>query len=184
NARLRGARDRAERNQQHALAAAGLMTAQIAERVRPIAGTESTTVEAILNDVAGVYDDLLREDPSPAAVAGKAEMLTAFADIDLEMNKTARAALHADQAVGLFQQLCGQDPGSARYQAGLADGQEVQGRVRLQQGDLAAALAAFRASQALRERLSEREPDSARRKGELARSLTWVGGALEQQGDE
>src|SRR5262249_34041743 len=72
SARLRVERDRAVENEgqarrglRQARAAADTLVTELADGIRPIAGTQSRTVERILARAAQVDEGLLQEDPSP-----------------------------------------------------------------------------------------------------------------------
>jgi serine/threonine protein kinase len=181
--RTRAERDRAQRSQQQALAAAKVLVSQVAEGIKPIAGTQSSTVAHILDNVAKVYDDLLQENDSAEVIAGKAEMLNAFADISLEMNRSGQASDRSAQALALFERLVKEEPNQLAYQAGMALSQDLQGRVLVEEGHLDSALRAFRESLAIRQRLTAREPDQPQWQADLASSHVWIGNVLEQQGD-
>jgi tetratricopeptide (TPR) repeat protein/predicted Ser/Thr protein kinase len=179
----RAERDRARRSQRQALAAAKVLVSQVAEGIKPIAGTQSPTVERILDNVATVYDDLLQENESAEVLAGKAEMLNAVADVCLEMNRTGQAADRSAQALALFARLSREEPAQTDYQSGMALSQDLRGRVLVEQGHLGPALEAFREALAIRQRLAAREPDRPLWQAEIALSQTWIGNVLEWQGD-
>jgi hypothetical protein len=182
--RLAAEQRRTAANRERALEAANVMTKQIAERIRPLAGSQTSTVEAILQDVAGVYDDLVAADPSPDVRAGRGEMLTTRAAVDLEMNHPACAAEHAGEALRTFEELHAQDGGSLRYRAGLARSHEKLGWTAIQQGSCPRALEEFRAARALWEEVTDRQPDNVDWGDALGLSWVYLGNTLGRQGDD
>ncbi len=184
NVRLRRALDRSERSQRQAIRAANVMVVDLAQGLKPIAGTQSTTVETILQSASKVYDDLSADagaEPDPASLAGLGEAANALADIELEVNKTAEASASADRALALFRQLDRRSPGMPRTLAGLAEALEMRARVRIAQGDLPGSLRAFRESLAVRDRLAALEPDEPRWRAARAVSLLGIADVLIKQ---
>src|SRR5262249_60698823 len=108
-----------EKNYQHALQAADTLVAELAEGIKPITGTQSPTVEKILQSTVKVYDDLLQEGESPAVLAGKGKMLIAFADTYLDIEQTRRSADSAREALALSKRLTAQRPPNIPCRTGV-----------------------------------------------------------------
>jgi serine/threonine-protein kinase len=176
-------RDEAEKNFRLALEA-NASVADLADQLKPIAGTQSQTVDEILNLTARNYDRLLAEvGERPPLLAGKAEMLNAHADVYLEMNRSGPASACAGEALALFTRLAAQDPAAPRYQAGLARSHDLRGRVLVVQGHTGPALTAFRTALAIRHELATAEPANPEWQSALSTSHLWIGRALELHGD-
>jgi tetratricopeptide (TPR) repeat protein len=77
-------------------------------------------------------------------LAGKARMLTMFADLYLELDRTARAVAAADEAVGLFERLRADAPDDLGNTVGLARALEQQGNVAVQRGRVPVAVDTYR----------------------------------------
>src|SRR5262249_55861340 len=136
NARLGRERDRAEANFAATLRAADVLVTELAEGVRPIAGTQSPRVAAILRRAEQVYDDRGQRGDSTAVRAGKARLRVAFADIDLELGDVDSARAAADEARTLYEGLLAGSPGDPAYRAGLARALELHGRALAMRGRL------------------------------------------------
>jgi tetratricopeptide (TPR) repeat protein/tRNA A-37 threonylcarbamoyl transferase component Bud32 len=176
-------RDEAEENFRLALDA-NASVGDLAEQLKSIAGTQSQTVDEILNLTARNYDRLLAEvGDRPAVLAGKAEMLNARADVYFDMNRTGPALTCADEALALFTQLAAQDLAASRYQAGLALSHDLRGRALLSQGQSSEALTAFRAGLTIRQGLTTAEPSNPEWQSALSSSHIWIGRLLELRGD-
>jgi tetratricopeptide (TPR) repeat protein len=182
NRALRG-EDQARRSLQVAQSAADALVTELAQSIKPLAGTQSPAVQKILARAAAVYDDLLAQEESSPALEGKAGMLNAFADIYLELNDSARALASAREAAVLYEKLRAADPENLRYLAGLARGHEMAGRVLHEQGHLKSAQEALETSIALRAGLLEREPAESRWQVDLASGYNWLANILWEQED-
>src|SRR5262249_8205561 len=153
-------RDRAENNFQLALDN-NIAVTHLAEQLKPIAGTQSATVEKILDLAGRNYDRMLKGvGESVPLLEGKARMLNSFSDLYIDLGNTSRALACAEEARALFQRLCDRDQDALRWQAGLATSLERAGAALAWQGKLVPALTAFRQSLALREELVRRDRDN------------------------
>jgi tetratricopeptide (TPR) repeat protein len=179
--RADAARSRAEASRRTALKTADALVEELARGIKPIAGTRTKTVAHILDRARGVYEDLLREDPTPEVKAGQARMLNLFADLDLQMNDTAAALRDGQAAHDRFAELLadGDDPA---WRTGLALSDETLGRTLAKRGDLAGALRASEESKGLRRRLLDERPDEPARLLGLAKSHALVFKVLDSQG--
>ena len=72
------------------------------------------------------------------------------------------------------ERLAAADPGDAQAQRDLSVSHDKIGDIRARQGDLAAALAAFRASLAIRERLAAADPGDAQAQRDLVVSCVKI----------
>ena len=136
-----------------------LSVGELAEELRPLAGTRSDTVARILNRTRSNYERLLREaGATPHLLQGKARMLNSFSDLYLRAGNSRAAHAAAAEARGLFARLLdegrpGEDEESPeetrrRREGGLADSlalaQQLDGiPLRFTGPDLPGAVAGF-----------------------------------------
>ncbi|HET6387701.1 MAG TPA: hypothetical protein VFJ58_30300 [Armatimonadota bacterium] len=165
----------AQQNFSHAVMAADTIVSDLAEGIKPIAGTQSSTVKKILESASGVYASLLRDAKTPAVLSGKARMLNSFVDIYLKLNDSGRAAASARDALEIFQKLAAADPKNPEYQAGVASSEQLLGKVLARQGYISRSHATYLAALAVRERLAARWTDNLDYQGDLGASLYAVG---------
>ncbi|MEX0711147.1 MAG: protein kinase [Pirellulales bacterium] len=174
----------AERNFEHAVAAANAMVEKVAAGLRPLAGTKAETVESILNSAAGVYDNLLADAGQRSELlAGQGRMLNLFSEIYIDLGNSERAISSARQALSLHEALVKQDPGNAAWQSGLADSFERLGLAMITRGQSMPARSAFEECLDIRRELLARSPDDVERKSDLARAIYRLANVLEIQGD-
>jgi serine/threonine-protein kinase len=190
NGRLRAERNRAVRGEDQARrslevarSAADALVTELAESIKPLAGTQSPTVEKILARAARVYDDLLAQEESSPVLEAKAGMLNAFADIYLELNDSARALASAREAGDLFDRLHQADPENLRLLAGLARSHQMAGRVLHEQGHLETAQQELEKSIALSTRLTERDAEDPRWQAQLAFGYNFLANVLWEEDD-
>jgi tetratricopeptide (TPR) repeat protein len=159
-----------------------LSVGELAEKLRPLAGTQTPTVEKILQLAEQNYEKFLIEvGPSPAVNAGKARMLTAFSDLYWLMNRSRQAQETARQAIGLWEELRRDEPTNNRHREGLALAQARLSNAYYSQGRTTDAADAARASLALRrELLAEMPDDSERQTGVVIGLMTLVRVLTEQ----
>lgn len=148
----------AERRQTVAVAVADTMVTELAEGIKPIAGTQSTTVKRILNSAARVYTTLLKEGETPQALAGKARMLNAFVDVYIRLNDTRSAAASAREAGAIFERLVQQEPSNLQYQNGLAESHELIAKVLHRQGRFTQAATEHQKSLGIMQKLTALQP--------------------------
>ncbi len=102
----------------------------LAERLRPITGSQSRTVEEILNQASLNYEGLVKEvGETPRVLAGKGKMLNVFSDLYLELGSTTRALAAAEQAERIYQRQVAADRDNPDWQAGLALSLDSKGLV-------------------------------------------------------
>jgi tetratricopeptide (TPR) repeat protein len=82
-----------------------------------------------------------------------------FADLYLELDRTARAGAAADEAVAIFERLHTDAPDDPGYTVGLARACEQQGNVAVQRGRVPAAVDTYRRAVALFGRVPD-DPDA------------------------
>jgi serine/threonine protein kinase/tetratricopeptide (TPR) repeat protein len=168
-------RDRAENVLQAALDT-NIAVGDLAEQLKPLAGTQSTTVARILRLAARNYERLLQEGgETPALLEGKARMLNAFSEVYVELGDTTQARAAAEEAQRVFAGLIQRQPDNARWQAGLATSLERIGIVARLQGRLGPCLAAHEESLAIRQRLVELYPAESAYRMDLSTSQVLVG---------
>jgi tRNA A-37 threonylcarbamoyl transferase component Bud32/tetratricopeptide (TPR) repeat protein len=190
NLELQAQRNRAVRGEEQARqslavarAAADTLVAELAQGIKPLAGTQSPALQKILDRAAVVYDELLAQGESTAAMESKAKMLNAFADLYLELNDSARALSSAREAARLYEALLSEDRGAPPHVAGLASSHEMVGRVLHEQGHLKEAQQALEYSIALREELKKQCPDDDHWQAELASGYNWLANVLWEEDD-
>ena len=174
---------RADENARRAREAADVMVRELAQRLKPLASTQSATVEQILQRAVSVYRTLLETDQSPDTRAGWGELQNLAAELYLEMNNTGRANECLEDALATFRRLDTEHPNTPRHLAGQARTLELRGQTAAKQGNLPAALESFQQARALCERLHQADPADPARQSDLAAVVNWVGIVLEYQGD-
>jgi tetratricopeptide (TPR) repeat protein len=151
-------RDRAERVLRAALDT-NIAVEDLADQLKPVAGTQSTTVKSILQLAGRNYERLLREGgETPPLLEGKARMLTAFSKLYIDLGDTGQALALGEEARAIYTRLLDGEPDNARWRAGLASSLERVGVALRLQGRLAPCRAAFEKSLALRQRLVAQYP--------------------------
>ena len=171
------------RNYGHAVVAADTMVGELAEGIKPIAGTQSKTVRRILASASDVYDRLLAGGETPEALLGKARMLGSSVDIYLRLNDTTRAVESARGAVAILTRLAKKDPKNERYRAELARGHDLLGRALERQGRVAPARAAWERALPLWEALATGRGANEEHRAGLASSRANLADALYLQDD-
>ncbi len=146
-------RDVAEQNFRLALET-NVSVGDLAERLRPIAGTQGQTARAVLQLASANYDRLAAEvGETPEVRAGKAKMLNAFSGLYLDLNDSTQAVHSAREAVAIGEQLLATDPGRLAWQSILAASHHQLGRGLAPQGNSTAALTEHQESLKIREDL-------------------------------
>jgi serine/threonine protein kinase/Tfp pilus assembly protein PilF len=182
DARLR----EAERNLRLAIDT-NLSVGELAEELRPLAGTRSETVRRILSRTQANYERLLREaGATPHLLQGKARMLNSFSELYLQVGDSKAALAAAEKARDLFRGLLAEhglsEEDRRSRESGLGESLERRGRVLLKQGRTTDAVAGQREALAIRRRLaSARSGGQAQR--DLIDSLAALGEAHIQRGD-
>src|SRR5205807_1189626 len=132
----------------------------------------------------GLFDDMARfGQPTPELRYRKAWMLIQFARNYEILGDTAKQAARALDARQLLVELAAQRPNDTEYLAALAAAQIEVGDVLVAQGTRSEALASFRDSFAIRDRLSKSDPGNAIWQRELSVSYNKMGEVLTAQGD-
>jgi serine/threonine protein kinase/tetratricopeptide (TPR) repeat protein len=174
-------RDRAERVLRAALDT-NIAVEDLAGQLKPIAGTQSTTVKNILQLAARNYERLLREGgETPPLLEGKARMLTAFSELYIDLGDTGQALALAKEARAIYTRLLEREPDNARWRAGLATGLERVGVALRLQRRLAGCRAAFDQSLTLRKRLVAQFPGNPEYLMDLSASHVLIGQFLIDQ---
>ena len=174
----------AERNFQQAFHAADAMVTDLAEGIKPIAGTQSTTVKKILSSASNVYAGLLKAGATPPVLEGKARMLNSFVEIYLKLNDTGSALTSVRQSLAIYQSLLGKDPQNLHLQEGLARSHELLASVLFKQGAISRAASEDRIALTLRQKLVMRDGKNAVWQSNMANSLSQLAGDLSEQGDK
>jgi serine/threonine-protein kinase len=156
----------------------------LAEDIRPAPGTQSITLKRILEKASSQYDDLRRvAGDRPEVIEGKARVLTALSDLEINLGSTRRALDSAREAEELYRLLLRRDPASATWRAGLATARERAGIALSYRGQLAEARQGHGEARDLRRKLVEESPDEPRWQIALGGSHTHLGNLDNAHGD-
>lgn len=110
------ARAEAESNFQKAVRAAEVVSDELARGIKPIAGTQSSTVLEILARAETVYDELLAgPDPPARARHSKAKMLVLASDVYRNMGRVSLQRDRAARAVDLCADLPADGPDARAF---------------------------------------------------------------------
>jgi hypothetical protein len=179
----KAARERAEVNYRRSLRAADAMTEELARGIRPIAGTQSKDVLAILDRSKQIYDELLADpDVPPDALASKARALVLFAELYRDTNRSGPSRKAAEESITLFDRLLADRPADRPLRVGRAKARHRLAWATFDQGYHDDSLAGFRA--VIRE-LEDVGPDEdpVATAHFLASAYTFVGNHLWAFGD-
>jgi tetratricopeptide (TPR) repeat protein len=178
-------KQRADQSFQRALNDANSMVSKLADKLQPIPGTQSKTLERIFATAEDVYKELLRDlGDSTAVLESKARMLGAYTDIYLRLGNTKEALPRARKADEIIKQLAQQNPDNPERQHDLANSHQRIGDVLVAQGKRAQALEDYRASLAIREQLAQQNPGNPERQHDLANSHERIGDVRLPQGEQ
>jgi tetratricopeptide (TPR) repeat protein len=138
----------------------------------------------LLSKAEGLFDDMARYGrPTPELQYEKAWMLIQFARNYAALGDSGKERSRAEEAHHLLAGLAAAKPDDANYQIGLAAAYDEIGNVQMAQGDLAAALKAYNAGLAIRERLAQSDPGNTAWRRDLSVSYEKVGNVQVAQGD-
>jgi tetratricopeptide (TPR) repeat protein len=183
-------RERAEANRaQQALRtmlANNLADVQLAELLRPTAGSPTTTVKLILKHTQTKYEQALAKvGETPELHEGQGKMLNAIAETYLASDASGEALASARESLAVWQRLREQDETNRDWQAGLALAYQRLGQaLSARGGDSRGTLAAYRKAEALRQELVALEPDNPEWQHERANNLVGLALAEKRQGDD
>jgi tetratricopeptide (TPR) repeat protein len=180
-------RREAERNLSLALDI-NLSVGNLAEELRPLAGTRSETVARILASSRSNFERLLRETgETPQLLEGKARMLNSFSELYVRMGNSKAALASAEEARDLFRRLLDQEESASEevrrhWRSGLAESLQRTGTVLLRIGRSSDAHVVLKESLALRQTLAHTD-DGLERQRDLGDSLFALGDLHVRQGD-
>jgi tRNA A-37 threonylcarbamoyl transferase component Bud32/tetratricopeptide (TPR) repeat protein len=177
------AREKAQANYQRSLRAADALAEELARGIRPIAGTQTKTVLAVLDRAKQITDDLLTDpDASQEVLERKARMLVQFSELYRDVNRSEAARKSVEQALATLDRLIEQRPDDRALKLERGQARNRVGWALYDQGRFREALAAFRASAAeLDANGATADPRLAARF--LASSFTFEGNILAHYGD-
>jgi tetratricopeptide (TPR) repeat protein len=143
-----------------------------------------TATLELLAQAERLFDDMARLGrPTPQLAYRKAWMLIQFARNYEILGDTGKQRARAQEAHRLMQGLAAEDSGNLGFQSNLAVTYGEIGRVLATQGNVAGALASYRASLAIIERLAAADRSNAGWQRDLSVSYVNVGEALVAQGN-
>ncbi|MBM3983080.1 MAG: hypothetical protein FJ304_22970 [Planctomycetes bacterium] len=143
------AREKAQANYQRSLRAADALAEELARGIRPIAGTQTKTVLAVLDRAKQITDDLLTDpDPGHEVLERKARMLVQFSELYRDVNRSEPARKSVEQALATLDRLIEQRPDDRALKLERGQARNRLGWVLYEQGRFKEALVAFRDSAA------------------------------------
>jgi tetratricopeptide (TPR) repeat protein len=173
----------AERNFQHALNATNTMVVELARGLEPVMGTQSKTIERILDRAEDVIERLLVDiSENPQVLTGKMGMLLTYSDVSRHLGNTEQALSRAQQALEIAEKLLAFDSTNTERQAGLAASHERVGAVLKTQGKLKGALEAYQVAHTIFKQLAQQAPTATQWQSSLSRSYEQIGDVLHIQG--
>jgi tetratricopeptide (TPR) repeat protein len=135
-----------------------------------------------LKEAEGMFDVMARYGrPTSKLTHRKAIMLLAFADNYRDLGQIVEAEKRSAEARALMSELVRQDPDNAEWAFELGHAHERNGDVLLAKGNLADALAEYRARQTIIERLVKTNPGNASWQRDLSTSYLKIGDVLVAQ---
>jgi tetratricopeptide (TPR) repeat protein len=139
---------------------------------------------SLLAKAEGLFDDMAQYGrPTPELRYRKAWMLIQFARNYEILGDTGKQFARANEAYRLLVGLAAEKSDDIMYQRDLSVAYDEVGNVLVAQGDLTAALQAYRDSLAIFERLAKADPGNAGWQRDLSVSYNKVGDVLVEQGD-
>lgn len=176
NARVRGERDRAEKNFDLAMRAVDEMLSEVGEQQLATEPRMEERRRALLAKALALNQEFLKQkSDDPRVRSETAQSYRRMADVFrlLEEHDQSRAAY--EQAVALLTQLHRQSPERPLYRQQLAYCRNFQGEVCRAAGRQADAEAAYREADSILESLSDEHPDVPAYRQDLARTLYSLG---------
>jgi tetratricopeptide (TPR) repeat protein len=176
-------RSRAERSLVLATDTANSLVFDLAQQFRNVAGVPAATVKDILDRALRLQDQLLGGgETSPVLRRSEAEALIETSNTLLTLGDTQGALATATQARDIFRDLAASRADAADFQRELSITDERIGDVLVIQGQLDAALAAYRDSFGLRKRLALEDPRNNKWQRDLSVSDNKIGDVLVAKG--
>ncbi len=176
-------RNRATSAVAEAIDASNTLVSSMVQKLRNVAGMKISLVQAILDPALKLQDQLIAAGESdPKLRRSQAVALTEAAHTQLDVGDTKSALASAGRARDLLRALFAANPNDEGMADDVGAADAMLGDVALTAGRLTLAEDAYQDGLAIRERLSQLNPESPGRRSVLARTYGNVGSAQLKRG--
>ena len=177
-------RDRAERALAAATKTADTLVFDLAQKFRNVAGVPKSVVKDILDQARGLQEQLLTSGESSAKLtANHAAALGELSTTELSLGDLPTALKLARQAREIYEKMLAGAPDDERYIHDIAFTDESIGDILTQQGDYAAAQAAYESARAQTDAAFQQGSKSEQLRTDQALYLQDLGALARTRGD-
>lgn len=155
-------RAEAEKSRDQAIIAANTMVQDLAHGLRPLVGSQSPVLAEIVDNAAGIYDDLMKQVPDREDIQfAKAQSLTTLAGILRQMNRMDESAHRAEEAMAISGSWLPRTENEIHWLTVIHDSQLVLASVNSTKSDYLGAQRETEKARATVERALQLEPGNA-----------------------